>query len=65
MAEVEKIPQHRHCINCNKAFVGVGNYCSDSCRDSSGKEVKKKLRNYFIILAVLIAFTVAVFAWGA
>ncbi len=64
MAEVEKIPQHRHCINCNKAFVGVGNYCNDTCRDSSGKEVKKKLRNYFIILAILVGFTLFILIKG-
>jgi hypothetical protein len=27
MAEfTEKIPQHRHCVNCGKAFVGGGQF---------------------------------------
>lgn len=64
MSDVEKILQHRHCIDCGKAFTGVGNYCTDECRDSSGKVMKKKLRNYLIVLGVLVAFTVFVIFRG-
>ena len=65
MSEMERIPQHRHCINCGRAFTGVGNYCTDECRDTSGQDVKKKLRKYFIVLGVLVAFTVVVLFWGS
>lgn len=65
MAEVERIPQHRHCMSCGKAFTGVGNYCTDECRDSTGKEMKKKLRRYLIVLGLLVAFTVGVVIWGS
>jgi predicted nucleic acid-binding Zn ribbon protein len=64
MADVERIPQHRHCINCGKAFVGVGNYCTDECRDTSGKDVKKKLGKYVILMIGLVAFTVLLMYWG-
>ncbi|MGI6472459.1 MAG: DUF2116 family Zn-ribbon domain-containing protein [Candidatus Methanomethylophilaceae archaeon] len=65
MADTEKIPQHRHCINCGRAFTGVGNYCTDECRDSSGKDAKKKLKKYTLVLVVLVVFTVAVMVWGS
>ncbi|MGE0015620.1 MAG: DUF2116 family Zn-ribbon domain-containing protein [Candidatus Methanomethylophilaceae archaeon] len=64
MTEGERIPQHRHCINCGKAFVGVGNYCGDECRDTSGKEVKKKLKIYVAVLAVIMVATVAIVVSG-
>lgn len=64
MADVERIPQHRHCINCGKAFTGVGNYCTDECRDSSGKDVKKKLKKYVILMIGLVVFTVFILFRG-
>lgn len=65
MAEfTEKIPQHRHCHLCGKAFVGEGNFCSEACRTSETAEVKKKLRKYLIILVAIWAVTiVALVAW--
>lgn len=64
MVEGEKIPQHRHCVNCGKAFVGVGNYCGNECRDVSGKDVKKKLKIYLVVLVVIIIATVAIILNG-
>lgn len=58
MAEnVERIPQHRHCVNCGKAFVGDGRFCSQACKDTAGDEVKGKLRKYAAIEVVIIALT--------
>ena len=59
MAEfTEKIPQHRHCVVCGKAFVGEGKFCSDACRDSSSDEVKSKLRKYLLLEVVLVAVVI-------
>lgn len=60
MAEpaVERIPQHRHCENCGKAFVGEGRFCSDACRETAGNEVKGKLRKLGLIWIALVAVVV-------
>ena len=54
---VERIPQHRHCVNCDKAFVGDGRFCSQVCKDTASDEVKGKLRKYAVIEVVIIALT--------
>lgn len=59
MAEtVERIPQHRHCVNCGKAFVGEGRFCSQVCKDTAGDEVKGKLRKLGLIWVAIVAVTV-------
>ena len=56
--QVEKIPQHHHCENCGRAFVGPGQFCSDACRETSQDEVKKKLRKLGIIWVALVLVVV-------
>ncbi len=47
----EKIPQHRHCRNCGRAFIGQDAYCSEECKSSSNSVMKKK-KNQLLILYV-------------
>ena len=54
---VERIPQHRHCVNCGRAFVGEGRFCSDSCRETATDEVRGKLRKYGLIWLAIVAVT--------
>ena len=54
----EKIPQHRHCVSCGKAFVGEGKFCSEECQRTSGDEVKSKLRKYLILEVILVGVVV-------
>ena len=56
----ERIPQHRHCLNCGKAFVGEGDYCGKDCENGKKEEIKKK-RNILLIIWV-IAVAMMVFA---
>jgi len=59
MAEyTEKIPQHRHCAGCGKAFVGDGRFCSEACQQESGKEVKGKLRKLMLVWIAIVVVTV-------
>ena len=58
MAETEKIPQHRHCVVCGKAFVGEGQFCSENCRTTSGDEVKGKLRKLALVWVAIVVVTV-------
>lgn len=53
-----KIPQHRHCRVCGKAFVGDGLYCSEECEKADGAEAKKKLAKYVVAMVVLWAVVI-------
>ncbi len=55
-----RIPQHRHCEICGRAFVGEGLFCGEECRESSGAAAKKKVRRLMLIWIALVAVTVAV-----
>ncbi len=57
---VERIPQHRHCLACGKAFTGGGDYCSEACENGKKEEIKGK-RNKLIVICV-IAVLMMVFA---
>ncbi len=48
----DRIPQHRHCRNCGRAFSGEGDYCSKDCEDSKRSELKKK-KNILIVIWVI------------
>ena len=62
-SSIEKIPQHHHCVECGKAFVGKGMYCSEACEEASQKEIKGKVRKLGIIwLAIIIVTGFLVFA---
>lgn len=54
---IERIPQHRHCVNCGKAFVGEGQFCSTQCKNTAGDEVKGKLRKLGLIWVAIIVVT--------
>ncbi|MDD7424719.1 MAG: DUF2116 family Zn-ribbon domain-containing protein [Candidatus Methanomethylophilaceae archaeon] len=56
--DVERIPQHRHCLNCNKAFVGDGRYCSEACENGRVSELKKKRNNLLIVWGIAVAIMV-------
>ncbi|MCL2148705.1 MAG: DUF2116 family Zn-ribbon domain-containing protein [Methanomassiliicoccaceae archaeon] len=58
----ERIPQHRHCRSCGKAFVGEGEFCGEECRASAGAGAKKKIRKLFIVWLVIVGATVAIAA---
>lgn len=54
----EKIPQHRHCRNCGKAFVGDGQFCGNECKETAGSGAKKKVRKLFILWIAIVLVTV-------
>jgi len=64
MAEaIERIPQHRHCFVCGKAFVGEGRYCSDTCKLNKTAELKSSKRKLLIIWAVAAALMIIAIAY--
>ncbi len=46
---VERIPQHRHCPSCGKAFTGKDTYCSDVCQQDKEGEVKGRKRQLLML----------------
>ena len=58
----EKIPQHKHCHRCGKAFTGDGLFCGDECKESTGKEAKSKLKKLGLIWLVIVAVTLVLVA---
>ncbi|MCL2296486.1 MAG: DUF2116 family Zn-ribbon domain-containing protein [Methanomassiliicoccaceae archaeon] len=58
----EKIPQHRHCRNCGKAFIGDGEFCGDECRNYTGADAKKKIRKLLFIWLIVVGVTIAAVA---
>ncbi len=55
---VERILQHRHCVNYGEAFVGERKFCSQACKDTVGNEVKGKLRKIGLIRVAIVAVTI-------
>lgn len=49
---IERIPQHRHCLNCGRAFAGDGDYCKPEC-ENGRKDVIRRKKNGLIIIWVL------------
>ena len=62
---VERIPQHRHCKNCDKAIPYKEKFCDETCeQDFKGRtsnEKKKLYLFYAISVAVLVGLMVLQF----
>lgn len=54
----DRIPQHRHCEACGKAFAGEDHFCSAECKESAGKNAKGKIRKLFLVWIVIVVATV-------
>lgn len=52
----EKIPQHRHCSQCRKAFIGEDRFCSPECSSEASAHMKKRKRQllFFYAISVII-----------
>jgi predicted nucleic acid-binding Zn ribbon protein len=60
----ERIPNHKHCRQCGKAFIGEDNYCSEECKGTSKGTLQKKKRQLMILY--VITFVVLILAlWAA
>jgi predicted nucleic acid-binding Zn ribbon protein len=56
----ERIPQHRHCHKCGKAFVGDGEFCGEECKGSAGAGAKKKIRKLLFIWLAIVGATAVI-----
>ena len=56
---IERIPQHKHCVYCGKAYVnGEGKYCSEECKSKKADELRASKRKLLIIWAVAAAIMI-------
>ncbi len=67
MAEpTERIPQHRHCVYCGKAYTdGVGRYCSDKCKDTKKEELSKSKNRLLLMWLFAAAIMVVAIVIGS
>ena len=64
-APIERIPQHKHCVYCGKAYItGEGRYCSAECKDKKAEELKGSRRKLLIIWAIAAAIMIGAIAIG-
>ena len=62
---IERIPQHRHCVYCGKAYItGEGKYCSEECRSKKADELKASRKKLLIIWAIAAAIMIGAIAIG-
>ena len=55
----QRIPQHKHCMICNKAIPAKQELCSEECEEKY-KTMKSKQRNWVYIMYAMI-FVLLVF----
>lgn len=58
---VDRIPQHRHCRNCDKAIPSEKQYCDDECeqKHTTARNAKKKqLQTFYAIMIIIFIFAV-------
>jgi len=62
---VERIAQHRHCKNCDKAIPYKDKFCDEECENTfktSASSEKKKLYYFYILMvAIFVAAMVLTF----
>ena len=58
---VERLPQHRHCIECGNAIASKEKYCSDECNKTHTAKVQSRKKQLlllyfgsFIVLVILV-----------
>lgn len=58
---MEKIPQHKHCNHCGKAFIGDSKFCSRECKIAGDKILRTRKRQLIVLYVVtLMILSVAV-----
>jgi predicted nucleic acid-binding Zn ribbon protein len=61
----ERIPQHRHCKQCGKAFVGDGEFCSEDCQHTGGDLLAKRKKQLIILYLITFVILILALLWGS
>jgi predicted nucleic acid-binding Zn ribbon protein len=58
---VERVPQHRHCQNCDRAVPYKDKFCGEDCENEyKGKLRMKKRQLVYFYLAMVAVFIVSI-----
>ena len=52
-AQAQRIPQHKHCLICNKAIPAKQELCSDECEEKYNA-LKAKQKNWMYVMYAMI-----------
>ncbi|MBU1157813.1 MAG: DUF2116 family Zn-ribbon domain-containing protein [Candidatus Thermoplasmatota archaeon] len=64
---VERIGQHKHCRNCEKAIPYKDLYCNDGCETEWKTKMSKKknqLMYFYIVMVIIMIFAVTLMFLG-
>ncbi len=64
---VERIGQHRHCRNCEKAIPYKDQYCDDKCETEWKTKMSKKknqLMYFYVVMVIIMIFAVTLMFLG-
>ncbi len=64
---VEKVAQHRHCKECDKAIPYKDEFCDDKCRTDHKGTIQKKKRQltyFYVIMVVIMILAIALSFMG-
>ena len=56
-SSAQRIPQHKHCLICNKAIPAKDTLCSEECEEKY-EQLDRKRRNYMYIMYGLFAVVI-------
>lgn len=57
---VERLPQHRHCQNCDRAIPYKEKFCDDNCeKEYKAKLVAKKRQLMFFYMVMVAVFIIS------
>ncbi|TET90572.1 MAG: DUF2116 family Zn-ribbon domain-containing protein [Methanomassiliicoccales archaeon] len=45
----ERLPQHKHCLNCGRAVSASKDFCSDDCEEDRIGMLRRKRRQLLIL----------------
>lgn len=48
----EKLLQHKHCRNCERAINVKDEYCNDECKNQHHTYLRKKRNQLYILMAI-------------
>jgi predicted nucleic acid-binding Zn ribbon protein len=58
---VERVPQHRHCQNCDRAVPYKDKFCDEKCENEYKSKLRMKKRQLiYFYLAMVAVFVVSI-----
>jgi predicted nucleic acid-binding Zn ribbon protein len=61
---VERIAQHRHCKECDKAIPYKDTYCDEKCEAASKQRLQSKRRQLIYFYLAMVAVLVLAIVFG-